>query len=266
MVRRLFLAIAAILATAPAAAEPQVDPLKSPVWSDLAKKVFGDAPYVFDDAVKVSVPHVVENQAQAPIIADARGLADVKRLIVFSDLNPIQLAIALEPQAAAPFVGMRLKVEQSTPIRAAALTADGTWHVGGVYLEAAGGGCTSPAAARSVANWWDTLGEAQGRVWPAADGYSRVRFRIRHPMDTGLAKDNTPAYFIESIDLKSESGSVLATLKTFEPVGEDPTITLLVKLPPNETAISIDGRDNNGQIYRANIPTPRTDATSRQPS
>ncbi len=266
MIRRSFLAIAAMLMAAPAAAEPQSDPFNSPVWNDLAKKVFGDAPYVFDDAVKVSVPHTVENQAQAPVIADARGLSDVKRLIVFSDLNPIQLAIALEPQAAAPFVGMRLKIEQSTPVRAAALTADGTWHVGGIYLDAAGGGCTAPATGRAVANWWDTLGQAQGRVWPATDGYSRVRFRIRHPMDTGLAKDNTPAYFIESIDLKSASGAVLATLKTFEPVGEDPTITLLVKLPPNENAISIDGRDNNGQIYRANIPAPRSDPASRQPS
>ena len=257
MIRTLLLSLVGAMSLPASLAhsgQAQTDPFASPLWNDLAVRVFEGAPYVFDDRVVVSVPKTVENQAQVPVIADARALAGVRRLIVFADRNPIQLALSLEPVAAAAFVGLRMKIEESTPVRAAALLADGSWHVGGIYLDAAGGGCTAPALARGKADWSETLGNAQGRVWPDEAGYSRVRFRIRHPMDTGLAKDNTPAFFIELIDLRTDSDSVLAKLHIFEPVGEDPTLTLLIKLQPSDEAVAIDGRDNNGQIYRSSIP------------
>lgn len=234
------------------------DPLDSPVWNDLAKKTFGDAPIVFDERVKVIVPPVVENQAQVPVSADARALPNVQRLVVLTDLNPIQHVLTLTPVAAKAeaFVSFRLKVEQATPVRAAALTSDGVWHVGGVFLEAAGGGCSSPAMARGDADWTTTVGNAQGKLWRNADGTARLRLRVRHPMDTGLAKNNTPAFFIEKLDVKGSGGDALATIELFEPVSEDPTLTLSVKPQASDASIAVDGRDNNGNIYRSVVPAP----------
>ena len=238
--------------------ESAADPLGSPVWSDLAKKTFGDATIVFDDRVKVIVPEVVENQAQVPVSADARALANVERLVVLTDLNPIQHVLTLTPVAskAEAFVSFRLKVEQATPVRAAALTSDGVWHVGGVQLEAAGGGCSSPAMARGDSDWTTTVGNAQGKMWRNADGTARLRLRVRHPMDTGLAKDNTPAFFIEKLDVKGAGGEALATIELFEPVSEDPTLTLSVKPQATDASVNVDGRDNNGNIYRSVVPAP----------
>ncbi len=178
----------------PASAAPPEDPLKSPMWMELAKRYFGEAEVRFDDRVQIVVPSIVENQAQVPVTADARGVDDVRKMIVFADLNPIQHVLTLTPLKAAAYVSFRMKVEQATPVRAAVLTGDGVWHVGGAFLEASGGGCSAPAMARSDADWSDTVGQAQGRLWREADGLARARFRVRHPMDTGLAKDNTPAY------------------------------------------------------------------------
>lgn len=239
------------------AASP-ADPLGSPVWSDLAKKTFGDATIVFDDRVTVSVPTVVENQAQVPVSADARALANVEQLIILTDLNPIQHVLTMTPvrDKAEAFISFRMKIEQATPVRAAALTSDGVWHVGGVFLEAAGGGCSSPAMARGDADWTVTLGNAQARIWRNADGTARLRLRVRHPMDTGLAKDNTPAFFIEKFDVKGASGDALATVEMFEPVSEDPTLTLSVKPAASDASVTIDGRDNNGNIYRSVVPAP----------
>lgn len=247
----LFMAMAAA-----AHAGPVSDPLNSPVWNDLAKKTFGDAEIVFDDRVKVVVPDVVENQAQVPVSADARALPNVERLVVLTDLNPIQHVLTLTPVAAKAdaFVSFRLKVEQGTPVRAAALTSDGVWHVGGVFLEAAGGGCSSPAMARGDSDWTTTVGNAQGKLWRNADGTARLRLRVRHPMDTGLAKDNTPAFFIEKLDVKGAGGEALATVELFEPVSEDPTLTLSVKPQATDASVSVDGRDNNGNIYRSVVP------------
>jgi sulfur-oxidizing protein SoxY len=149
-----------------------------------------------------------------------------------------------------------MKIEQATPVRAAAMTSDGVWHVGGVFLEAAGGGCSSPAMARDDEDWTASLGKAQGRAWRRADGSARMRLRVKHPMDTGLAKDNTPAFFIERLDIKGKDGDPLATLELFEPVAENPTVTLDLKVPASDGAVTIDGRDNNGNFYRSTIPVP----------
>jgi sulfur-oxidizing protein SoxY len=246
------------LLASPATAAPVADPLHSAVWNDLAKKTFGSATVVFDDRVKVSVPAVVENQAQVPISADARALANVEKLVVLTDLNPIQhvLTLTLAQTKAEPFVSFRLKLEQASPVRAAALTSDGVWHVGGVFLEAAGGGCSAPALARGDADWTSTVGNAQGRIWRNADGTARLRLRVRHPMDTGLAKDGTPAFYIEKFDIKGTAGDALATIEMFEPVSEDPTLTLSIKPAQSDASVTIDGRDNNGNLYRSVVPAP----------
>jgi sulfur-oxidizing protein SoxY len=241
---------------APAWATPPADPLKSPMWKEMAKRFFDGAPVQFDDRVKVLVPSIIENQAQVPVTADARALSGVTKLVVFADLNPIQHVLTLSPNKAAPYVSFRMKVEQGTPIRAAALTSDGTWHVGGVFLEAAGGGCSAPAMARNAADWSDFVGQSQGKAWKEADGLTRARFRVRHPMDTGLAKDNTPAFFIEKVQMRGESGEPLATLEMFEPVAEDPTLTLMLRLPANDASLDIESRDNNGGTFKSNLPAP----------
>lgn len=237
-----------------ASAAPADDPLRSIMWTEMKEQFFGNDPVQFDDRVRVSVPRVVEDQAQVPVTADARGLVGVKKLVVFADLNPIQHVATLGIAKAAPFIALRMKVEQATPVRAAAQTADGVWHVGGVFLDAAGGGCSAPAMARKDADWSDTVGHAQGRLYREVDGSVRVRFRVRHPMDTGLARDNTPSYFIENLDFRSEAGEQLATLELREPVSEDPTLTVLLRLPLDDKGLTILGRDNQGEIYSSMVP------------
>lgn len=236
-----------------ARAAPQADPLASPMWNDMVERILDGGPVVFDDRVKVVVPSVVEDQAQVPVTADARALEGVETLVVFADLNPIQHVLTLNPAKAAAYVSFRMKVEQGTPIRAAARTADGVWRVGGVYLDAAGGGCSAPAAAREKSDWHLSLGETNGKIWQAVDGSARVRFRIRHPMDTGLTHDGIPAYYIERLVLSHADGTPLASLDMFEPVSEDPTLTVQVRLPGRDAAVDIEGRDTNGLVYKSRI-------------
>ena len=254
-----FLTLAVLIASSvgpAAAAELPADPLKSSMWTTLAQRFFAGATVVFDDRVKVTVPSITENQAQVPVTADARAVADVVKMIVFADLNPIQHVLTLTPVNAAPYVSFRMKVEQATPVRAAALTSDGVWHVGGIYLDASGGGCSASAMARNDADWSATRGQTQAKLWRDVDGMTRARFRVRHPMDTGLAKDNTPPYFIERMEMRSASGASLATLEMFEPVSEDPTLTLLLRMPAADATLDLEGRDNNGGEYRSSIPAP----------
>ncbi len=256
MSRLIAVLLVLLMGSAAVRAEVPADPLKSPMWADMVKRLLSGGPVVLDDRVKVIVPTIVENQAQVSVTADARGLPDVQELVLFADLNPLQHILTLRPRKAAPYVSLRIKVEQATPVRAAARGADGIWRVGSAYLDAAGGGCSAPAMARREEDWSDFVGHSQGRIWRGADGFARARLRIRHPMDTGLAKDNTPSYFIERLDVKSSAGEPLATLELFEPVSEDPTLTLLLRMAPSDGAVDVEGRDNNGETYRSTIPAP----------
>ena len=132
--------------TAPtAAAGTQADPLDSPRWEDMRKSFFADATVVFDERVRVSGPAVAEDSLNVPVSVDASGLPAVEELIVFADFNPIVKALRFEPGAAQPRLGFRIKLQQSSPVRAAARTADGVWHVGGAWVTATGGGCTLPS-------------------------------------------------------------------------------------------------------------------------
>ncbi|WP_353857865.1 quinoprotein dehydrogenase-associated SoxYZ-like carrier [Azospirillum formosense] len=237
------------------------DPLASVMWDVLRPELFGTAPVQFDDRVTVTAPDKAENAAAVPVMADATALGAVEEMVLFADLNPFPVILRFQPLAAKPVIATRFKVQQATPLRAAARTPDGVWHIGGKLLDAAGGGCTAPPATYAAADWADHVGEVQGRAWaPAGEGAggdkaTRVRFLVRHPMDTGLVA-GIPAYFIEALTLRDADGRALARLQTAEPLSENPVFTLEVQPAAGARSLTLDGRDNQGGEVKAAIPLP----------
>ena len=61
--------------------------------------------------------------------------------------------------------GLRTSYE---PVRAAVRTGNGNWHVGGTWVNTAGGGCTLPSTGSASPEWQKRLGEVSSRVWPRA--------------------------------------------------------------------------------------------------
>lgn len=242
-----WLALAALSAAAGPA--PLVDPLHSPAWGVMQERFFKDAPLQFDDRVVVRAPRSAEDPLAVPVMVEAPTLAGVQEIVVIADLNPIQKILSLTTPAAAASVAFRFKVEQSTPIRAAMRTADGIWHVGGVWLSAAGGGCTTPSGG-SRGLFRGEVGQMSGRLWAGADGRTeRVKVRVVHPMDTGLA-GAIPAFYIDRITLRDTAGAELATLHAFEPVSENPVFTFDVHA---RGAVRVDGHDIQGDTFAADL-------------
>lgn len=224
-------------------AEPQIDPLNSPSWNTMHSKMLNNESVVFDDRVKVSMPNFAEDPMNVPVSVRVEGLTDIEEIIVFADLNPIQKVLSFQPLHIKPYLSFRIKVEQSTPIRAAARTADGIWHIGGRWLEATGGGCTAPSQGRVAGNWHETLMNVSSRSW-SNDDFGRLRFRIMHPMDTGLA-DGIPEFYLERFDIVDGVGSILAKVITYQPISENPVFTLDINKDVI-VPINLLGSDNNG--------------------
>ncbi|GCL63199.1 quinoprotein dehydrogenase-associated SoxYZ-like carrier [Pseudaquabacterium pictum] len=226
------------------------DPFQSFQWPELKKEFLGPrARTVFDARVKVQGPAFAEDPMNVPITV-ATDLPGVQRIVVLVDRNPIRKVLELQPLAAQPAVSFRFKLEQASPVRALVQTADGLWHVGGTWVDSAGGGCTVSGATRADGSWSQTLGQVSGRVFaglastPGGDAAARLRVRIMHPMDTGLV-GGIPAFFVSRLSVRDAVDRELLRIQTFEPVSENPVFSFdFAKAPPGP--LRIVGVDNNG--------------------
>ncbi|WP_382159219.1 quinoprotein dehydrogenase-associated SoxYZ-like carrier [Hydrogenophaga sp. ANAO-22] len=260
MLRRRTLLWGGLLGAPPlwAAAEDRTggDPLGSMQWPTLRRQYLRDAPMVFSEAVTVRGPAFADDAMNVPLLVDARGLArtggGVARILVVVDRNPVREVLAFEPLRALPMLAFRIRMEQASPVRAMVQTADGRWHVGGTWVQAAGGGCTVPGATRADGSWSRTLNQVQARFFPnVIEGSRRLRVRVMHPMDTGLVA-GIPAFYIEQLQLVDSAGQAWWRLALHEPVSENPLLTF--ELPPQHAGgFRLTGRDNNGNRIDAEV-------------
>jgi len=223
------------------------DPMQSGMWDYHQIHLLGDPERLqFDDRVIVQGPVSAEDSLNVPLLVDATGIDNVKRIVVSADYGPIPHILTYYPERAEPKIGLRFKIDQATAIRASVETHDGTWHVGSTYIDAAGGGCTAPAHAYASDDWEEHLGEVHGRVWAAS---GRARIVVDHPMDTGLA-DGIPVFIIEDLRFETDTGELMSWIELREPVNEDPAFSLYFAADDTPTLLHVKGRDNNGNRIR----------------
>jgi sulfur-oxidizing protein SoxY len=163
--------------------------------------------------------------------------------------------LAYEPGTALPAISFRFKLEQASPVRAAARLADGSWRVGGTWVDSAGGGCTVAGATRKDGSWAQTLGQARGKLFASSpvggEAASRLRVMVMHPMDTGLV-GGIPAFYVNKLAVRDGQGRELLRLSTFEPVSENPVFSFDF---PGRVAggLRLVGTDNNGNRIDSRI-------------
>lgn len=253
-IRTALVAVALMTASAALALDdpqtPLSDPMQSGMWDYHQKKLLGDpADIRFDDRVILRAPESAEDSLNVPVLVDATAIPDVKRIVISADYGPIPHILTYYPEQAAPKLALRFKIDQATAVRASVETDSGSWHIGSVYIDAAGGGCTAPAHAYASDDWEEKLGEIHGRLWSAA---GRARVVVDHPMDTGLA-DGIPVFIIQDLSLQTEDGAELARLELHEPVNEDPAFTFYFAEGALPASVQVIGRDNNGNRIRGTL-------------
>lgn len=232
------------------AAGPDDDPFASGMWPEHRSSILGDPKHVaFDERVGVDLPSHAEDATHVPLLVDARAIAGVRRVVVSVDYNPIPKVATFRPGRAPAMFGFGLKLEAGSAVRASVEDGEGRWHVGSAYIEAMGGGCTVPAAAHQVSTWEQDLGNAIGRLWPQT---GRLRIRIDHPMDTGLAP-GIPAFHLDELTLYDHDGAEIASLEIHEPVEENPTFTFLLPPALASRGVTVRAGDNNGNVFTHSI-------------
>ena len=221
------------------------DPLDSARWQEMSRAFLDGKAYVFDPRVRVSAPADAENPLQVPVTVDARELKGVQEVVVFADFNPIVEILRFYPAGVAAYLGFRIKLQQSSPVRAAVKTEDGLWHIGGTWVNTVGGGCSAPSAAAASPLWQKRLNEVSARQWHSGEQAGRLRLRIIHPMDTGLVA-GTPAFHLEDIRLDDANAHPLLHIRSFVPISENPVFTIQQH---HTGKVRASGRDNNGNSF-----------------
>lgn len=233
------------------AIEPGKDPVPSVMWAFYHKQLLADAPFVFDQRVRLLAPPFAEDARQVPLEIDARAFTgDVVRILAWAELNPLPKIVDFQPmERVLPWLSIRIRIEQATPLRAAVQTRDGLWHVGSTLIDAAGGGCTAPSVVRTQPGWEEHLGEVLGGRYPRGDS-SRLRLQVAHPMDNGLVS-GIPEFFLNQARLLDADGKPLARLELFPAVSENPSLGFDIQ-GPGQTRLLL--RDNSGNEFDAAIP------------
>jgi len=232
------------------------DPLGSVMWENMAQRFF-PGEVVFDQRVIVSAPYDAEDQMQVPITVDATALENVEEIVAIADLNPFPHALTLHPVRAQPFIGFRLKLEQASPVRVGVRTSDGVWHVNGVVVNAAGGGCSAPALAHGTDDWFKTLGQTRAVTRRETVDLARLSLRMRHPMDTGLA-DGIPVFYMNKLQVKAPDGTELANIEMFEPISENPTLTIKPLVDDKVEEVLVYARDTEANEFEFSLDVPAT--------
>ena len=228
-----------------------VDPVPSVMWAYYHQRFLANAPFVFDARVKLLAPPFAEDARQVPLEIDARAFkGEVVKILAWAELNPLPQIVDFQPvERVLPWLSIRIRIEQATPLRAAVLTRDGMWHVGSTLIDAAGGGCTAPSVVRTQAGWEDHLGEVLGGRYPRAE-FSRVKLQVAHPMDNGMVR-GIPEFFVNNAELHGANGELLARLELFPAVSENPNLAFDIE-GAEPTRLTV--RDTSGSQFEAVIP------------
>jgi sulfur-oxidizing protein SoxY len=221
------------------------DPFDSRVFPYHQVTILSDPSEIqWDDRVKVILPAMAEDATQVPVFVDATAIEDVSEMIVFADYAPIPLVLKASFDGMKPSIGFRIKVEQATVVRAVVVDKQGQHFVGGSYINALGGGCTTPDGGTAKADWVERLGRIQYRF--SRTGH-RLRVGIDHPMDTGLAP-GIPAYYIEQLKVSGRGYS--STVSLYEPISENPVFTFAIPEDGREP-VAMTARDTGGDWFDA---------------
>jgi sulfur-oxidizing protein SoxY len=224
------------------------DPLGSEGWQDILEVEFDGAQVVYDDSLYLVVPERVEEAFSVPVVMNfVETNYEIAEIALFAENNPFPTIARIFPQRPINAVGFNIRLEQSTPVRVAAMDSDGVWHVVSREVHVASpGGCSAGGGGNGAL----ALGEIATRQFVRADGDSRLKVKIGHPMHTGLVLDPfgdaIPEFYIQQFSVSDDRGE-LASMQLTASVAADPVF--MFELPDTQQSVRINATDTEGDVF-----------------
>jgi sulfur-oxidizing protein SoxY len=227
---------------------------------------FADREILSDDLIVLEAPQRAENAAIVPVSIKA-GIPQtedryIRTIWLFVDKNPGPLVgkFHFTPASGRADLGLRLRVDAYSPVRAIAETNDGQLHMSRRFVKASGG-CSAPASSDP-----DAAREELGRMKflvrhkDAEENSTRVegnppslaQLMIRHPNRSGLQMDQVtrnyaPAEFVKEVTVSFEGEQIFRAETSFA-VSENPSFRFYFA-PRQEGAVTAVVTDTEGREF-----------------
>lgn len=230
----------------------------------LRSAYFADREIRSDHVITLDAPTRAENAAIVPITirAGIPQTADqyIRTIWLFVDKNPGPLVGKFDftPASGRADLGLRLRVDTYSPVRAIAETSDGQLHMARQFVKASGG-CSAPAsssseeAAKQLGKMKFLMHQDNGEK-NAGDVEQRTiaQLMIRHPNRSGLQMDQvtrhyTPADFIRQVKVSFEGQEILSAETSFA-ISENPSFRFYFS-PQREGELEARVIDTEGREF-----------------
>jgi sulfur-oxidizing protein SoxY len=237
------------------------------VWTGgLRSAHFQDREIHSDDLITLEAPQRAENAAIVPISIKANIPQTEERYIrtiwLFVDKNPGPLVgkFHFTPGSGRADLGLRLRVDAYSPIRAIAEMNNGQLHMSRRFVKASGG-CSAPAssnpdAAREQLGKMKFLVQAEGGE-EQASAVEQARptlaqLMIRHPNRSGLQMDQVthlyaPPDFVEQVKVSFEGEEIFRAETSFA-ISENPSFRFFFA-PQREGEVTAEVIDTEGRQF-----------------
>jgi sulfur-oxidizing protein SoxY len=205
----------------------------SGAWEYLQQQFYPDRDIGLLDEryMSLEAPANTPDPAATPLtlrFGDA-AVGHIKQIRVIIDNNPSPLAATFDVGSGARVaeIGMRIRVDRFTSVRAIAETTDGKFEMRSTWVNASGG-CSAPPNPMTAG----TLGDIRFR--PSPDTKSML-ISIRHPNNSGFQIDARsgepiPSHYVSHIRFSTD-GRTLLEADTGISLSENPTLRIASDQP-----------------------------------
>lgn len=227
---------------------------------------FQDREIHTDDLITLEAPQRADNAAIVPVSIRANIPQTEDRYIrtiwLFVDKNPGPLVgkFHFTPASGRADLGLRLRVDAYSPVRAIAETNDGELHMSRRFVKASGG-CSAPASS-DPEEAMKQMGKMKFRVH-AEGGEAQAsavqqeqptlaQLMIRHPNRSGLQKDQVshlyaPPDFVKQVKVSFEGEEIFRAETSFA-VSENPSFRFYFA-PQGEGEVTAEVVDTEGRQF-----------------
>ena len=189
--------------------------------------------FLNNSKIKIIIQDEVEEAHEVSMVVKIpKILKDTKKIFILVDNNPIQLVTKIFPQKPLKSVGFNIRMEQDSFVRAAILDSKNIWNISSKkVIVKSPGGCSLPACdpTKEICEP-SKLGKIVMHKYKRSSGDWRLKFKINHPMDTGLVTDPSsgkiiPEYHVNWLYFQNDEEE-LAKAQTYGALSANPTFIL----------------------------------------
>ena len=196
--------------------------------------------------IAIDAPDVAENGALVSVQITSR-IPGTRSIAVFVDRNPWPHIARFEfVQDALPFVALRLRVAETSPVRVV-VRAGESYYVSMKDVRVVAGGCGGagagePAAVPTKAEPIKIRARLEG-------GVADLRTLVTHPMENGLRTNSTgmivPEHFIRNLDIRL-NGKTVIEAQIGRSVSTNPLFAFKVQGAKANDRFALTWRDSRG--------------------